>query len=102
MDTTYSTRDQAPNTFTSAFERQTYDSATLKPTTVPSSGTSEGRVEDDVLASEQQLNHNNISQKSQKNLKSILSCVEDSFLGTFNVRAIREDHKRLELVSSFL
>ena len=34
--------------------------------------------------------------------KNKLSCRTQSFIGTFNVRTIREQHERLELVDTFI
>ena len=101
MSTTNSTRVQAPNSI-SVDEQQFNDSITLKPAT--------GGVVDDVLMSRKQPEKhpnikeekNRINKKEEKNLKSLVSCTTDTFLGTLNVRTIREDHKRLELATLFL
>ena len=91
MDTTYSTRVQAPNSNISDADVRYYDSTALKPS---------GGAADDTPGPLQQPDDK--TTKQQKNLKGLLSCTRDSYLGTHNVRTIREHHKRLELAAVFL
>ena len=57
----------------------------------------EGVVEDRPVT----LDQKNNPKKYQKILKPILSCKNDSFIGTLNVRTVRENYKRLELAKCF-
>ena len=83
---TNSTRVKAPNHNPVCIPRS-YDSATLNPS---------GRVEDDMPGSLLQQ-----KRKNQKNLKGLVSCTSDRFLGKFNCRTIRKPFKRTELVARF-
>lgn len=85
MVTTYSTRVRAPTNSVDC-EPPVYDVATLK--LPPGRG-----VEADSQRDVQQP-------KVQKN--NIISCNSLSLIGTLNVRTIREQHKRLELVNRFI
>ena len=44
---------------------------------------------------------NPIPKNHKKNQKSIISCKNDAYIGTLNVRTVREDHKRMELAKCF-
>lgn len=97
-----STRVKAPNSH-GGCGNQLYDSTTLK---LVSRG-----VEDDRLVptppsgkdSENRIKpQKNVKDHNTKNSKSLITCREHSYIGTFNVRTAREDYKRLELAETFL
>ena len=88
------TRVKAPNT-NLVEGRQFYDLVGLKPNL--------GGPGDDVLSYPTQ--HNRISTepvKKSSNSGSVVSCSRKTFIGTLNVRTVREQYKRIELASLFL
>ena len=103
MNTTYSTRVQAPNSHVE--DQLSSDLVTLKPHV--------GGVIDDVQLTLKQPNKN-IKLKIQKNTNTkynkiqknscggVISCRSETVVGTLNVRTVREYFKRLELATLFL
>ena len=84
MTTHYSTRVQAPNTNLRE-ERQFDDLPDLKP--------SLGGSDNDVLP---------IPTDQDRKSKGLVTCRKVTFIGTLNVRTVREQYKRIELASLFL
>ncbi len=92
MNTTYSTRVQAPNS-NHVEDQQPDDLSVLKP--------SLGGTGDDELVTQRQQREN-IYTKNQKikkkvSSKGVVSCSRETFIGSLNVRTARENFKRLEL-----
>ena len=102
MNTTYSTRVQAPNSHVE--DQQSSDLVILKPHV--------GGVIDDVPLTLKQPNKNIKIQNIQKNINiqkiqknscgGVISCRSETVVGTLNVRTVREYFKRLELATLFL
>ncbi len=85
-----STRVKAPNINITGDETRTDDSSSLNPS---------GRDGDDTLEPDTSPKKEN--RKHQKNLK-LFRARREALIGTFNIRTVRKEEKRLELVDRFL